>query len=85
MQKYAFLHHGFILQPAMCSRLVKGESIQQPTEFITVYIKYIILSSRPLEVIFFQTFMPEAEPVTIPVENFDNVALAVTEREQVAR
>lgn len=47
-------------------------------------IKYIPFSFRPLESILFQSFMPEAESVAIPVKNLDDIPPSVAEREQMS-
>ena len=63
----------------MCFTLVKVQPIQQPGQFTALYVNDVGLIFRPMKPILFQSFMPEAEAVAVPIQNFDNVPLSVAE------
>lgn len=65
--------------------LLKGQPIQYPSQFMTLYGDYFLFGFRPQETILFQSFLPEAKAVTLPVKDLNDISLAVTETKEMAR
>ena len=54
---------------------------QKPSELFTRYGLCFLTSPRPAEVVFFQSFLPEAEAIFVPVQDLDGVPLSATKNE----
>jgi len=69
----------------MCGTLGNVQTLQQPRQFSTLYVDNIGLIFRPVKSLLFQPFMPKAEPVSVPIKNFNDIPLPVAETKQVPR
>jgi hypothetical protein len=64
--------------------LLQGQTIQQPSQFMSLNTDNVCHRFRPSEPIFFQPLMPEAKAVTIPVQDFYDIPFSITKGKQVA-
>jgi len=69
----------------MSGRLVKVQTVQHPGQFTALYVNNIGLIFRPVKPILFQSFMPQAEAVAVPIQDLNNIPLPVAETKQVPR
>ena len=68
----------------MPTSLERVEAIEQPIQFPRTQFHNFGLGFWPGETVLFQSLLPEAESVAIPVENLDNGTPSVAEGEQMA-
>jgi hypothetical protein len=59
------------------------ETRQQPTQLVTVDGKGILAGLRPHETLLFQTLLPDAKSILIPVQYLDDGALAIAKGKQI--
>lgn len=69
----------------MCGTFVEVQTVQQPGQFTALYVNDFGPIFRPLKPILFQSLVPQAEAVSVPIQNFNNVPLPVAETKQVPR
>lgn len=65
-------------------RLTQIQPAQQPIKCRSTDLHHLLLRIWPTKNILFQSFHPDAKTVVRPVQDFDDIPLAVAESEQVA-
>jgi len=62
-------------------RIVKIKANEQPPEFLPRHLARLLLGLRPAEFVLLQSFIPQAEPVSVPVQNLQPALCPVAEHE----
>ena len=78
------LENRFVVQSLMGSLRRQRESIEEPAELLRGDVYDLGYPFGPAESMLFQTLVPEAEAVAIPVQNLERITLAVAEDEKVS-
>ena len=65
-------------------RLAQVEPVQQPVQRRSADPHHLLLRFRPAEFVFPQPFLPDAEAVEVPVEDFDDIPVSVAKGEEVS-
>lgn len=65
-------------------RLAKIQPAQQPAECRSTDLHHLLLRFGPAEKILFQSLHPDAKTVIGPVQDLDDIPLAIAESEQAA-
>ena len=65
-------------------RIGNVQTRQQPLQLALVNGNNFINRLRPFEPILFQTLLPEAKTIAIPIQDLDDAAESIAENEQVA-
>jgi hypothetical protein len=63
--------------------LIYFQAVNKPAKLAMINLADIIFSLRPPERLLLQAFVPQAESVSIPVQNFYDILPAVAECKQV--
>ena len=58
--------------------------VHQPGELPFSYGHNLFFRGRPSEKMLLQFFMPQAEPVSVPVQNFKHISFSVAKSKQMA-
>ncbi|MEZ4602730.1 MAG: hypothetical protein R2861_04770 [Desulfobacterales bacterium] len=59
--------------------LIDLQPLEQPVQLPVINLENISFCLRPPERLFLQTLVPQAKPVSIPVQNFYDIFTPVTE------
>jgi len=69
----------------MSADVGRVQAVEQPTQLAVAKLKDLLDALRPGEPVLLQPFLPEAEPVVVPVEHLDDCPGPVAEDEEIAR
>jgi hypothetical protein len=59
--------------------LVDIKTRKEPGELTGINMYHLLFGLRPAETVFFKSFIPEAESVSIPEQDFNNIPAAIAE------
>ncbi len=77
------LKNSGVTQMSMGILLMHFQAFQKPAQLSVVNLKNICSIFWPSEELFFQSFVPQAKSVSIPVQNFYHILALVAEYKQV--
>jgi hypothetical protein len=62
----------------------KIQTLQKPAQLPGIDLNYLLPALRPNKHMLFQTLLPQAKSIAVPVQNLDHIAAAVAKNKQVA-
>ena len=71
------------MQPLVRSLRRECETIKEPAELLRGDVHDLGRLLRPAETMLLQALVPETKTITVPVQNFERITLAVAEDEKV--
>jgi hypothetical protein len=63
--------------------LAQFQTVNQPSELTLSDPQYFCPGFRPSEILFLQSFVPQTESVSVPIQNLDDISSAVAEYKQM--
>jgi len=68
----------------MTGALIDVQAFQKPVQLTGIDVQNLTFGLRPDEPVFFQTLLPQAKSVAVPIQNLDHVAPTIAKHEQVS-